>query len=87
MQREVLAEGLNVVIDSVLSKPDNAVALGRMLEAAGYRVEVNDVEVPFELSERDIAQRWRESYENAVATGEGLGGRWVPSVYAREVLD
>lgn len=87
MQHEVLSEGLNVVIDSVLSKPENAVALGRMLEAAGYSVEVIDVEVPFELSEQRIAQRWRKSYENAIATGEGLGGRWVPSVYAREVFD
>lgn len=87
MQREAMAEGLNVVIDSVLSKPEKAVALGQRLAAAGYRVEVIDVEVPYELSEQRIAQRWRESYENAVATGEGLGGRWVPSAYAREVFD
>ncbi len=87
MRHEAMAEGLNVVIDSVLSSPDKAVALGQHLAAAGYRVEVIDVEVPYELSEQRIAQRWRESYENAVATGEGLGGRWVPSAYAREVFD
>lgn len=87
MQREAVTEGLNVVIDSVLSDPQKAVALGQRLAHAGYRVEVIDVEVPFELSEQRIAQRWRQSYENAIATGEGLGGRWVPSVYAREVFD
>ncbi|UNX53175.1 zeta toxin family protein [Georgenia sp. TF02-10] len=87
MQREMLAEGVNVVIDSVLSKPDRAVELGQRLEAAGYTIEVVDVEVPFELSAQRIVQRWRESYENAVATGEGLGGRWVPSVYVREVFN
>lgn|GEM_PF-764044 len=87
MRREAFADGLNVVIDSVLSSPDKAVQLGGHLVAAGYRVEVVDVEVPFELSTQRIAQRWRESYENAFATGEGMGGRWVPSVYARDVFD
>lgn len=87
LRDEALREGANVVIDSVLSKPEAALALGERLVAAGYEVEVVDVEVPYELSQARIAQRWRESYEGAVVTGEGLGGRWVPSVYARDVFD
>ncbi|MFF8345772.1 zeta toxin family protein [Cellulosimicrobium funkei] len=87
LRDEALREGTNVVIDSVLSNPRAAVALGNQLAAAGYEVEVVDVEVPYELSQARIAQRWRESYEGAVVTGEGLGGRWVPSVYARDVFD
>ncbi len=87
LRDEALRDGTNVVIDSVLSKPDAALALGDRLAAAGYEVEVVDVEVPYELSQARIAQRWRESYEGAVLTGEGLGGRWVPSVYARDVFD
>lgn len=87
LRDEALREGTNVVIDSVLSNPRAAVALGNQLAAAGYEVEVVDVEVPYELSQARIAQRWRESYEGAVVTGEGLGGRWVPSMYAREVFD
>ena len=87
LRDEALREGTNVVIDSVLSNPRAAVALGNQLAAAGYEVEVVDVEVPYELSQARIAHRWRESYEGAVVTGEGLGGRWVPSVYARDVFD
>jgi hypothetical protein len=47
------------------------------------------VEVPFELSEQRIAQRWQESYEEALDQKPGknqLGGRWVPSEYARDVF-
>ncbi len=87
LRDEALREGTNVVIDSVLSKPAPAVELGEKLAAAGYEVEVVDVEVPYELSQARIAQRWRQSYEGAVVTGEGLGGRWVPSVYARDVFN
>lgn len=42
---------------------------------------------PTRLSQARIAQRWRQSYEGAVVTGDGLGGRWVPSVYARDVFN
>ncbi|MFS0700066.1 zeta toxin family protein [Cellulomonas sp. 179-A 4D5 NHS] len=87
LQAQALQEGTNVVIDSVLSNPDKAVALGERLVRAGYTVEVIDVEVPFDLSQQRIAGRWRESYESAVLTGDGLGGRWVPSLYARSVFD
>lgn len=87
LQVQALQEGTNVVVDSVLSNPDKAVALGARLVRAGYTVEVIDVEVPFDLSQQRIAGRWRESYESAILTGEGLGGRWVPSVYARSVFD
>lgn len=87
LQTRALAEGTNIVIDSVLSKPEKAVALGERLARASYTVEVIDVEVPFEVSQQRIAGRWRESYESALLTGDGLGGRWVPSVYARSVFD
>ncbi|MET4224583.1 zeta toxin family protein [Oerskovia enterophila] len=87
LRDEALREGTNLVIDSVLSKPAAAVELGEKLAAAGYEVEVVDVEVPYELSQARIAQRWRQSYEGAVVTGDGLGGRWVPSIYARDVFN
>lgn len=87
LQREAMREGTNIVVDSVLSTPDWALELGQRLEAAGYTVEVIDVEVPYELSQERIAGRWRDSYQDALTTGSGLGGRWVPSVYARSVFD
>lgn len=85
LRHEAIAEGTNVVIDTVLSNPAKAEELGALLARAGYAVEVIDVEVPFELSAVRIADRWRESYETAF-DGDGLGGRWVPSEYAREVF-
>lgn len=87
LQQAALDEGVNVVVDTVLSRPRSAIALGARLARAGYRVEVIDVEVPYEVSQERIAGRWREAYERAMSTGEGLGGRWVPSVYASTVFD
>lgn len=86
-REEAIRSGANVVIDSVLSNPAAAVELGRTLERAGYTVEVVDVEVPYELSQTRIAQRWRGAYTQAL---EGdpehrHGGRWVPEDYARSV--
>ena len=86
LQRDAIAEGTNVVIDAVLSNPAIAEVLGRRLSDAGYVVEVVDVEVPFEVSAARIAARWRASYEDALEHADGLGGRWVPSEYAREVF-
>ncbi|NTW39883.1 MAG: AAA family ATPase [Cellulomonadaceae bacterium] len=87
LRREAIAEGANIVIDTVLSSPDKADQLGRMLDRAGYAVEVIDVEVSYELSEERVAGRWRQSYEQALRTGDGLGGRWVPSEFARAVFE
>ena len=87
MREEALRDGTNIVIDTVLSSPEKAADLGRRLEHFGYEVEVIDVEVPYVLSEERIASRWRGDYLNALETGEGLGGRWVPSEFAREVFN
>ncbi len=87
LRQEAMEAGTNIVIDTVLSKPDKAVQLGRELAAAGYEVQVLDVEVPFEVSAARIALRWEKSYAEALEAGDGLGGRWVPSVYARDVFD
>ncbi|WP_367882041.1 zeta toxin family protein [Rathayibacter oskolensis] len=80
-----MRDGLNVVIDTVLSSPEKVVELGQRLGFVGYSVEVIDVEVPFELSESRIAGRWQQSYERALDGADELGGRWVPSEYARGV--
>ncbi|MFZ4843982.1 zeta toxin family protein [Mycetocola saprophilus] len=87
LRETALGQGTNIVVDTVLSSDASAQALGRQLTAAGYSVEVIDVEVPFEISESRIAQRWQQSYESALKSGDGLGGRWVPSEYARGVFD
>ncbi|WP_221739816.1 zeta toxin family protein, partial [Arachnia propionica] len=55
--------------------------------AAGYRVEIIDVEVPEAVSREAIRQRWRDGYETTLTDPQGLGGRWVPSEYLREVFN
>lgn len=86
-RNEALDEGTNIVIDTVLSSQPSAIHLGNILEDKGYSVEIIDVEVPFELSKARIIQRWHESYERALEGADPLGGRWVPSEYARSVFD
>lgn len=87
LRSDAIAVGDDLVIDTVLGKHADALALGRQLDAVGYRVHVIDVEVPYEVSEARIRARWIQAYEAALAGGDPLGGRWVPSDYARTVFD
>jgi len=84
---DALRAGENVVIDTVLADERSAIELGRLLESYGYDVQVVDVEVPYEVSEARIRSRWEQSYRDALEGKNELGGRWVPSEYARDVYD
>jgi hypothetical protein len=86
LREEAIASGLNIVVDSVLANEGSALQLGQQLVDAGYRVRVIDVEVPYSVSEERIRGRWREAHEKAGQETDGLGGRWVPSEYARDVF-
>lgn len=83
-----MADGKNIVVDTVLSSPDSASRLGAQLEQAGYRVRVVDVECSYEVSAARIEYRWREVTRQFLSSEEdpGLGGRWVPSEYARPLF-
>jgi chloramphenicol 3-O-phosphotransferase len=83
LRDEAVEQGMNVVIDSVLWNIPAAIELGRRLDEAGYEIDVVDVEVSYELSQRRTAARWREARS---AYAGGLGGRWVPSEYSRAVF-
>lgn len=87
LRADAIAAGDNIVIDTVLSNEADALALGQRLNEAGYDVRVIDVEVPYELSEERIRGRWEHAYTTALDGGDSLGGRWVPSEYARDVFD
>lgn len=87
LRDDAIQAGDNVIIDTVLAGEAKALALRALLTEAGYDVDVVDVEVPFELSEQRIQSRWMHSYEAALGSGGSeLGGRWVPSEYARDVF-
>ncbi|QRY42320.1 zeta toxin family protein (plasmid) [Microbacterium hominis] len=84
---DAISAGHNIVIDSVLKDEQSALALGRQLDAAGYTVSLVDVEVSYALSEQRIRSRWAQDYQLALTGTDPLGGRWVPSEYARDVFD
>jgi chloramphenicol 3-O-phosphotransferase len=88
LRTEMIDQGTNIIVDTVLSDPDKAVELGAYLGEAGYQVTVVDVEVPFEVSQDRIVQRWQHAMQEAEAgKADALGGRWVPSAYARPLFD
>ncbi|WP_422117749.1 zeta toxin family protein [Brachybacterium sp. UNK5269] len=87
LRDRAIAAGDNIVVDTVLSGEASALELGDRLAAEGYRVQVVDVEVPFKLSEKRIRSRWQREYQAAIDGRSDLGGRWVPSEYARDVFD
>jgi predicted ABC-type ATPase len=87
LREEAIGYSVNIIVDTVLSNPQKAQALGQKLAAAGYEVTVIDVEASSEVSAQRIAHRWRQSYEMALGGSDDLGGRWVPSEYARGVFD
>ncbi len=82
-RQRLIDNGHNLIIDTVLSSPRNAVQMGAELEEAGYRVEVVDVECSFEESRDRIAGRWQGGYVAGLESTDPthLGGRWVPSEY------
>jgi predicted ABC-type ATPase len=84
----VIDEGLNVVLDTVLSGQGSALELGQHLEGAGYSVRVVDVETTYEISAARVEQRWREVMREFMADerATGLGGRWVPSEYTHALF-
>lgn len=86
-QREwAIGQGVNIVVDTVLSSESKALKLGEQLTEAGYRIEVVDVEVSYEISKARIARRWRQAYKAALEGRDEWGGRWVPSEFVREVF-
>lgn len=87
MRTEAIQRGDNIVLDTVLSSEHGAREIGAQLESAGYDVQVIDVEVPYEVSQDRIQQRWFQARQQAEANPERLGGRWVPSEYARDVFN
>lgn len=88
LRSDVINSGTNIIIDTVLSDREKAARLGEQLAVAGYQVTVINVEVPFEVSELRIVNRWMNAIQKADAgKGEALGGRWVPSAYTRPLFD
>jgi len=76
----------NIVIDTVLSNPVFAEGLVSLLVANGYQIHIVDVEASYEVSSDRVENRWIQAYREAVETGDGFGGRWVPSEYIRGIF-
>jgi DNA polymerase III delta prime subunit len=88
---QAVRAGQNVVIDGTLARESKAHALAEKLGAAGYEVDVVDVEAPREITETRVARRWRDAYvaaQSADRTDTGvpeLGGRWVPASFCSSI--
>lgn len=87
LRTRAIQAGRDLIIDTVLGGDDPATTreLGARLERAGYDVRVIDVEVPYEVSRARIESRWSEGRAEFFAGRDDLGGRWVPSEFARSV--
>ncbi|MGQ4510689.1 zeta toxin family protein [Dermabacteraceae bacterium P13147] len=85
LRDEAMGKGTNIIIDTVLGSEEGARKIGERLARNGYEAAVVDVEVPFEISKGRIEKRWEHSYQDALNGKDELGGRWVPSEYARSV--
>ncbi|MGQ4507430.1 zeta toxin family protein [Dermabacteraceae bacterium CCM 9519] len=85
LRDKAMGEGTNIIIDTVLASEKSAQKISEGLTQNGYEVAVVDVEVPFEISKGRIERRWEHSYQDALNGKDELGGRWVPSEYARSV--
>lgn len=86
LQRDMLQQGTNFVFDTVLRSEDSAQAIGTALERRGYSFEVVSVQTTQEMSEASIHSRWEEPYRAFLAGENQLGGRPVPSEFARSVF-
>lgn len=94
-RQDAFAAGENVVIDGTLAGTRSASDLFADLQAAGYSVAVIDVEITQPLSAARIEHRWCRGYTAALEgrssdpeedpRGAVLGGRWVPSDFAKDV--
>lgn len=88
LREELIDSGSNLIVDTVLASDGSAQRLGELFTSAGYEVTLIDVEVPFEVSADRIEQRWQSAMRDAEAGVTGaLGGRWVPSTYARPLFE
>lgn len=85
--KEAIAEGRNIIFDSVLKSERGAREVMTQLNEAGYAVQIVDVEVSLEISQERIMSRWRHGYERGLDSSDPhhFGGRWVPMEYATDV--
>lgn len=87
MRRKLVANGSNIVVDTVLANPTRAIELGNLFQSAGYQMRVLDVETTREISTARIEARWRSARIEALEGNTELGGRWVPSDFTRAVFN
>lgn len=88
LREAAIDEHLDVVIDTVLSSADVGLEVAQRLDSAGYAIRVVDVETTAAISAARVEARWRDVSVNFVdgVDETGLGGRWVPSEFLRDVF-
>ena len=86
LQAEQLAKGTNLVLDTVLKNTAAAKHVQRQMADHGYQFTVVSVQTTEEVSRASIRDRWEGPYRAFLAGESALGGRPVPSGFARSVF-
>lgn len=86
LQSEQLAKGTNVVLDTVLKNEAAAERVRAQMAQHGYRFTVVSVQTTEAISRASIRGRWEGPYREFLAGQNELGGRPVPSGFARSVF-
>jgi predicted ABC-type ATPase len=88
LRSEAIRSGQNIIVDTVLSGQEAALALGEELRQAGYSVTVYDVELSQELSLESARERHAGAYEKALVSTDAdaqFEPRSVPNDFIRSV--
>lgn len=87
LARKAQADGMNVIWDVTMCRPESAEKRIDSLRAGGYtQIHGVFVDIPVEVSTRRADARHREGHD-AYRAGAGLGGRFVPEEMIRAQAD
>lgn len=86
LQSEQLVKGTNLVLDTVLKNTAAAEQVQRQMDSHGYQFMVVSVQTTEDVSRTSIRARWEGPYREFLVGTDELGGRPVPSDFARSVF-
>lgn len=86
LQEQQLAKGTNLLLDTVLKNEAAAQRVREQMSEHGYQFTVVSVQTTEEVSRASIRSRWEGPYREFLEGKNELGGRPVPSEFARSVF-
>ncbi|GMA33642.1 hypothetical protein GCM10025875_37010 [Litorihabitans aurantiacus] len=74
LTRQAIQARRDIIVDTVLAAESNGRRLLEQMQAQGYEVRMIDVEVPYEVSQARIRERWASGRAQVLAGGDDLEG-------------